>query len=144
MRESQRRQKFGERGEREGRRTAFQSGFLPSHFLESSVLCTASVSPLAATRTQSLTREKCFCIFPSLIYSIKCVERLCGKRKGVGSLGKEDNVRGEEQLFKAVFSPRIFLESSVLCTASVSPLDLDKDTVLDPRKMLLHFSVLDL
>ena len=32
-------------------------------------------------------------------------------------------------------------EASVLCTASVSPLDRDKDTVLDPRKMLAHFSV---
>ena len=30
----------------------------------------------------------------------------------------------------------------VLCTTSVSPLDRDKDTVLDPRKMLLHFSAL--
>ena len=31
---------------------------------------------------------------------------------------------------------------SVLCTASVSPLDRDKDTVLDPIKMLAHFAVI--
>ena len=30
----------------------------------------------------------------------------------------------------------------MLRTASVSPLDRDKDTVLDPRKMLTHFSVI--
>ena len=35
-----------------------------------------------------------------------------------------------------------FYKSFVLCTTSVSPLDRDKDTVLDPRKMLLHFSAL--
>ena len=33
-------------------------------------------------------------------------------------------------------------ESFVLRTTSVSPLDRDKDTVLDPRKMLTHFSVI--
>ena len=32
-------------------------------------------------------------------------------------------------------------ESFVRCTTSVSPLDRDKDTVLDPRQMHLHFSV---
>ena len=32
-------------------------------------------------------------------------------------------------------------ESFVLRTTSVSPLDRDKDTVLDPIKMLTHFSV---
>ena len=31
-------------------------------------------------------------------------------------------------------------ECFVLRTTSVSPLDRDKDTVLDPRKMLTHFS----
>ena len=48
-----------------------------------------------------------------------------------------------EILFKAVFAPRMIKEASVLCTASVSPLDRDKDTVLDPRKTLVHFSVFD-
>ena len=33
-------------------------------------------------------------------------------------------------------------ECFVLRTTSVSPLDRDKDTVLDPRKMLAHFSVI--
>ena len=58
-------------------------------------------------------------------------------------MGKERSTRREEQLFKAVFSPRIFIKisDSVRCTASVSPLDRDKDTVLDPRKMHSHFSV---
>ena len=65
----QRRQKFREREEREGRRTAFQSGLLLSHFF------------------------------------------------------------------------LLIKKSFVLCTTSVSPLDRDKDTVLDPRKMLAHFSV---
>ena len=32
-------------------------------------------------------------------------------------------------------------ECFVLRTTSVSPLDRDKDTVLDPRKMHAHFSV---
>ena len=64
----QRRQKFRKREEREGRRTAFQSGLLLSHFF-------------------------------------------------------------------------VNIKSFVLCTTSVSPLDRDKDTVLDPRKMLAHFSV---
>ena len=64
--ETQRRQKFREREEREGRRTAFQSGLLLSHFHKN--------------------------------------------------------------------------EDFVLRTTSVSPLDRDKDTVLDPRKMLAHFS----
>ena len=72
------------------------------------------------------------------------------RRKGVKSLGKERSVRGEEPLFKAVFSSRIFYlithflfnkKRFVLCTTSVSPLDRDKDTVLDPRKMHSHFSV---
>ena len=58
------------------------------------------------------------------------------------SLGKEESARGEEPLFKAVCFSRIFYESFVLSTTSVSPLDRDKDTVLDPRKMLLHFSAL--
>ena len=65
------------------------------------------------------------------------------KRKGVKSLGKERSARGEEPLFKAVCYSRIFLlikKSFVLRTTSVSPLDRDKDTVLDPRKMLAHFS----
>ncbi len=67
-------------------------------------------------------------------------EVLC---KGVRSLGKEGSARGEEPLFKAVCSSRIFYKKRfVLCTTSVSPLDRDKDTVLDPRKMLAHFSVL--
>ena len=65
------------------------------------------------------------------------------KRKGVKSLGKERSARGEEPLFKAVCSSRIFLESFVRCTTSVSPLDRDKDTVLDLRKMPAHFSVFD-
>ena len=49
LQKSQRRQKFREREEREGRRTAFQSGLLLSHFLfneKSFVLCTTSVPPL--------------------------------------------------------------------------------------------------
>ena len=65
------------------------------------------------------------------------------KRKGVKSLGKERSARGEEPLFKAVCSSRIFFnEDFVLRTTSVSPLDRDKDTVLDPRKMLAHFSAI--
>ncbi len=67
---------------------------------------------------------------------------LCDFCKGVRSLGKERSARGEEPLFKAVCSSRIFYKKRfVLCTTSVSPLDRDKDTVLDPRKMLAHFSV---
>ena len=67
LRFMQRRQKFREREECEGRRTAFQSGLLLSHFL--------------------------------------------------------------------------LMKSFLLRTTSVSPLDRDKDTVLDPRKMRAHFSV---
>ena len=51
-----------------------------------------------------------------------------GDAKVVKSSGKEVSAR----------------EDSVLHTASVSPLDRDKDIVLDPRKMLAHFSVLNL
>ena len=68
---------------------------------------------------------------------------LCDLCKGVKSLGKEGSARGEEPLFKAVCSSRIFFnEDFVLRTTSVSPLDRDKDTVLDPRKMRAHFSAI--
>ena len=61
----QRRQKFRERGEREGRRTAFQSGFLLSHLKrKDSVRCTASVSPLDRDKgTLPLTRKNACAFF---------------------------------------------------------------------------------
>ncbi len=41
------------------------------------------------------------------------------------------------------FAPlAFFYKSFVRSTTSVSPLDRDKDIVLDPRKMLAHFSAL--
>ena len=49
-----------------------------------------------------------------------------GDAEAVKSSGKEGRAR----------------EDSVLRTVSVSPLDRDKDTVLDPRKMRVHFSSL--
>ena len=57
--------------------------------------------------------------------------------------GEREEVEGEKTPFQSGFLLSYFLESSVRCTASVSPLDRDKDTVLDPRKMLVHFSVFD-
>ncbi len=60
------------------------------------------------------------------------------RRRKFGERGERE---GRRTAFKAVFVPRMIKEASVLCTASVSPLDRDKDTVLDPRKMLAHFSV---
>ena len=58
------------------------------------------------------------------------------------SLGKEGSARGANRFSKR-FAPLAFFYKKrfVLCTTSVSPLDRDKDTVLDPRKMLTHFSV---
>ena len=72
---------------REGRRTAFQSGLLPSHSLSVSFCATlfyfskvpCSARPASrrwtATRTLSLTREKCIRIFPSFYVSF-CM-KLC-------------------------------------------------------------------
>ena len=62
--------------------------------------------------------------------------------------------RGEKNSFSKRFAPLAFSFSKLLCyaillfkgsvlrTASVSPLDRDKDIVLDPRKMHPHFSVI--
>ena len=64
--------------------------------------------------------------------------------------------RGEKNSFSKRFAPLassfckllycaiLLFKGSVLRTASVSPLDRDKDTVLDPRKMHPHFSVTQL
>ena len=55
-------------------------------------------------------------------------------------------VRGEKNRFSKRFAPLAFFykKSFVLSTTSVSPLDRDKDTVLDPRKMHTHFSVIEI
>ncbi len=61
--------KFREREMNEGRRTAFQSGLLLSYFfIRVSCYARPASRRWTATRTQSLTREKCFCIFPPFIF----------------------------------------------------------------------------
>ncbi len=114
------------------------------------MLRTASVSPLDRDKDtvldprKMLTHFSVIRIFPatSIVISMK-QEPLRENAKGVKSLGKERSARGEEPLFKAVCSSRIFYKKRfVLCTTSVSPLDCDKDIVLDPRKMLTHFSAI--
>ena len=68
---------------------------------------------------------------------------LCGKRKGVEKVWGKRGARGEKNRFSKRFAPlALFIRKSfVRCTTSVSPLDRDKDTVLDPRNMLVHFPV---
>ena len=111
------------------------------------MLCTTSVSPLDRDKDTVLDPRKMLAHFSvfRFVQEKQCVN-LCGKtQRRSKSLGKEESARGEEPLFKAVCSSRIFLfnkKSFVLCTTSVSPLDRNKDTVLDPRKMLAHFSAL--
>ena len=79
-------QKFRERGEREGRRTAFQSGFRLS---------------------QRRPAKRTLGLLPQLIHP-EGASSLCDSvAKATRSLGKEGSARGEEPLFKAVFASRI-------------------------------------
>ena len=89
----QRRQKFRERGEREGRRTAFQSGFRPSHFLRVPCVARPASRRWTATRTKSLTREKCIRIFPQIsVVSLKSVaKKPRGNELGLFSASDEIN-----------------------------------------------------
>ncbi len=87
-------QKFRERGERERRRTAFQSGFRLSHL--------HTAAPFHPLHLPSLPPSE----RPS---------SLCGETaKATRSLGKEESARGEEPLFKAVSASRTCTHSSTV------------------------------
>ena len=72
----QRRQKFRKKGVREGRRTAFQSGFLPSRFRKIPCSGRPASRRWNTTRTLSLTRENARTFFRIVI--LWCLSRPSG------------------------------------------------------------------